>query len=734
MDTFLKNRPFIENEFEEAVWDESTGRSVEQLIDDLSAMQAACGDRPRPTESAEMYAYLLDHMQLQINEHTPFAVKFNIGVDYTRTASLDIFQRFVFNPHRETMLKRYFPQEHRKMHEAAACGMGWSLTDFWHTVPNWDSILKHGFYGILQNAIGAKAALLKSGKYEDAQIVFLDAVITCFEAILRCLKRVYSYSLAFDVPQFSACILALTQRAPASLYEVLQTAVLYLYFEEIGPERGRSLGPIDRLYYPYYRRALENGTTETEIRAMFSYFFLHFTAAKRGAEQPMLIGGGDKNGKDYCNDLTRLILDVYDELCIFNPKIHLRYHADMDDRVYEKALDMIRHGNNSICLINDDAVFQGYRRLGIPSEDAQHYVPLGCYEPIIMGMEEAEIGTAWINMAKGLEFALNNGCDMLTDKPLGVPVEREIHTFEDFLAEYWRQMDDRMEFVIRFVEAQGRHSTEIGPSPIYSATFPVCLEQGRDVHEYPLKYNNMSVKCFGLATVVDSLMAVKKFVFEEKLLTLEELATALKRNWAGYEEIRRRIVNDGEKYGNHLPRPDELMQRITTRLADTYVGRPLERGGVFRIGLDSVDDCFSRGACTAATPDGRMAGAPLSKNLCATVGMDRGGITAYMQSVLKIRSEDFVNSCVMDFVMHPSAVQGEKGLKDFKSLLRVFFAQGGFAAQGNIVNADTLRKAKAHPENYQTLQVRLCGWNEYFVQLSDVAQEAFIKQCEGETL
>ena len=131
-----------------------------------------------------------------------------------------------------------------------------------------------------------------------------------------------------------------------------------------------------------------------------------------------------------------------------------------------------------------------------------------------------------------------------------------------------------------------------------------------------------------------------------------------------------------------------------------------------------------------ATPDGRRVGDPISKNLCATSGMDRGGITAYMQSVLKIDAADFFNSAILDFMLHPSAVEGSKGLADFGSLIRIFFAHGGFAVQGNIVHGDTLRDAQAHPENYSTLQIRVCGWNEYFTKLSKKMQDNFIAQSE----
>ena len=184
------------------------------------------------------------------------------------------------------------------------------------------------------------------------------------------------------------------------------------------------------------------------------------------------------------------------------------------------------------------------------------------------------------------------------------------------------------------------------------------------------------------------------------------------------------------KYGNNIDALDRIMTDILEHLADRYCGKDLERGGKVRLGLDSVYHCIKHGEKTSATPNGRNAKKPISKNLCATDGMDRGGITAYMQSVLKIDSASFLDGVPFDFILHPSAVEGEKGLEDFVSLVKIFLTCGGFAMQGNVISGEVLKEAQQNPEKYATLQVRVCGWNEYFVKLSKVKQDMFIKQCE----
>ena len=132
-----------------------------------------------------------------------------------------------------------------------------------------------------------------------------------------------------------------------------------------------------------------------------------------------------------------------------------------------------------------------------------------------------------------------------------------------------------------------------------------------------------------------------------------------------------------------------------------------------------------------ATPDGRHAGDPLSKNTSATVGMDKNGITALINSVTKIDFADFATGSVLDVLLHPSAVMGEDGLEAFYGILKTYFDKGGFAMHGNVFGADVLKRAQENPNEYKTLQVRVCGWNAYFVNLSKVEQDAFIKQAEA---
>lgn len=724
--TFSENRKFVEHEFENAQWNVETGMSPKDIEKELERMYEQ-NEESIPLLRAKMHAFILDNAQIEINPKTPFSAKINIGVNYDKTATQDYMQTYFYKNQLDKVRKEILTdEEYFKQYNILRCGYGFACTDFWHTVPNWNNIIKFGIAGLLDKAEKAKNDLCAKDEATEEKIQFLDSVIICYKAMIRLMNRIYKESLKYDIKEFSECILNLTKRPPETLYEVMQTAVLFLYFEEIGPERARSLGPVDRLYLPFLEHDLKNGIDIEAEKELFRYFFIHFTATRRFAQQPMLLGGSDLNGNTYCNYLTELILDIYDEMNIYDPKIHIRYHKNIPDNVINKALRMIRHGNSSICILNDDVIYNAYDKMNVPREDSQHYVPLGCYEPIIMGMEEAEIGASWLSAVKPLEFVFNDGADIISGFQLGLKSKDNIETFDEFMEEYYKQLDGCIDFVVNMINKEGEYSTEVNPSPVYSSTFDECLEKGMDIHQHCVKYNNISVKLVGLATLVDSLYAVKKYVYDTKQMTYSDMKDAVINDWVGYEELRLKINSDTEKYGNNIDGPDELLKMVTKHLSDKYAYNKIPRGGVLRLGTDSINYCVSYGRSTAATPNGRKKGDTLSKNLCAESGKDKNGILAYMQSVLKIDMTDFIDSAVLDFMLHPSSVSGEKGLQDFKNLVKTFFAHGGFALQGNIVSADELKRALAEPEKYSNLQIRVCGWNEYFVNMNSSMQNIFI--------
>jgi len=171
--------------------------------------------------------------------------------------------------------------------------------------------------------------------------------------------------------------------------------------------------------------------------------------------------------------------------------------------------------------------------------------------------------------------------------------------------------------------------------------------------------------------------------------------------------------------------------QITNFLGSRINHEPNARGGVFQAALYGIIGTVgSYGKQTGALPDGRRAGEPLTMNTGATVGMDQGGVTSLINSVTKIDLAQFPNGTVLDVMLHPSVAGGPEGLATIAAIIRSHFAQGGMALQFNIFDANLLRDAREHPEQYANLQVRLCGWNVRFVDLGPDEQEMLIVKAE----
>lgn len=720
---FYANRESLDLEFKHPNFDTSTGLSPDELSAGLQQIyERKIESVSTPLLRAELFAYLYDHVQIEINPLTPFAVKIN-------HQKLLKKYRDLLKTH---ILSKQAPEALVLQKSAVEWGCKPGI-DNHHTLPNWNDIQRLGFPGLLNRAKNRKNELLQDPNATQEQKDFIDSVIIVYSAIMRLLRRIHAESLKYPAAEmFSACINELTMHEPRTVYQAMLLTDLFMMVYEVGRENARSFGLIDRLYEPLYLADLESGRfTEEEVRELFRYFFNRYSAIDRWAGHAFGLGGADKDGNYVSTVLTKLILEVYAELKITNPKIHVRYHENMPEELLRQILEMIRNGTSSLTMLSDEAVWAAYGKIGIDREIAQHYVPQGCYEPTLMGLEEPLICCSWISIPKAVEFAVNNGVDMLNGKESGTLYANDPSSYEEFYGRFLVQLDTVVNNVIRAIDLESDFMHLINPSPLYSGTFASCVGKCRDIYNQGAVYSNTSLKLCGIGTTVDSLLIIKKYVYDEKRLTLQEFRNVLKNNWEGHEDLRIEVLNEKERYGNGLTEPDGLARDIYAHLAALIVGRKNKIGGVYRLGADSVMHCVDHAAYVAATPDGRLARAMFSKNMCGVAGMERQGITAAMHSVLSIDTANLVNSAVCDFIIHPSAVEGERGMAAFSALARTYFSCGGMTLQGNIFGLDDLYAAQKDPEKYANLQVRVCGWNEYFVKMTKEKQDDFIRRCRS---
>ena len=674
----------------------------EELLRRASA--AICGQNlPIMEEKAALIALLLHYGELKVTKDDVFVTRLS--------------HHKLMELHRNERRKRLIREDPELFALSALLrdtGSANPSTDHGHIGPDWDLLMEVGVPGVL-------ASLRKFRAENPGREDYYDPCILVYESLLRCFTRWAEAARAIGNDFVAENLTALAAGAPRTLAQAMQlTALFYRLQMDLDATVVRSLGGLDHLYQPFYDGSQAH-------RALIRSFLQVLNAQHAVANLPFYLC--DTRGNSW--PMTWALLEEYRELGIYDPKLHVMYHPDLDKRLVRFILDAIREGKSSYVFINTEASRRALENIGIAPSDAARLTVYGCYEVAAEGKEVPCTCGSYVNMAKALELALGNGCDLLTGQRVG-EATGENPTFESLLTNVRRQLTGLLEKTMAVLTFHDRLLGPISPSLFMSPTYADSITRGIELYAGGAKYNNTSITGVGLATLTDSLLVIRELVFERKRLTLAELTDILKSNWDGQEKLRLICKNIGPKYGNDLPEADDLARSLVDLAADLVNGRENGRGGVFRWGQFSVNIRGTFGKKTAATPDGRFAGEALSKNAVSVVGQDKGGVTALLSSVLKLRADRIPDGCVADVVLHSSAVKGEEGLQAFQGLLTTFMTAGGGSIHFNVLSPEVLRKAQAEPEKYRNLQIRLCGWNVRFVNLSKTEQDEFILQASRE--
>ncbi len=648
---------------------------------------------------AEVIAYLLQNMKLTYHPEDLFATDLQHG-----SIMADFLLQNTKNLTAELRSSEAATLE-------AACAIKATM-DFGHIAPDWQYLLSKGIPGIIADLEICKATA-DAPDYYDERILVYRAIGDFFLRFADHIRKAGTEKAAF----VSQNLCHLASNPPQTLAQAMQLILIYYVLQtNLDTVLVRTLGGLDRLLYPYYKSDLERGRyTAEELGEFVRYFFWDIYCMKVTANLPFYICGTDENGFDATNPFTVFLLEKYRELDIYDPKIHVLYHENIDQEVLRLILEMIREGKNSFVFMNTAQASKALQKIGIAETDAKRLTVYGCYEAAAEGTEIPCTCAGMVNMPKALETVICEHADF--------------STFNDFYASVIRRLFDHTMVCMDTISAyEGRYNA-VCPSLMMSPTYQHSRQRGVDVYSGGVKYNNTSIVGIGLATLVDSLIAVKNVVFEEKKMSYSELRKALLANWQGQETLRLQIRKDYPKFGNHQSEADKFATDIYEGFAGLINNRSNGRGGVFRCGMFSVDWRFWMGKKTGATPDGRYSGEPLSKNLAPSAGQDKNGVTAYLQSVLAFDSTLVPDGYVADVTLHESAVKGEAGMQAFWALLITFMQEGGYSIHFNVLNPDTLLQAQKEPENYRNLQIRLCGWNVRFVDLDKAQQDEFIQQA-----
>ena len=741
---FLQDKKFLENKYHKTDepfdpyqrmayhgydYAEETGLSDEEIQKGLLELYPKIKDLPHPAAKARAVGYVLEHTRIDVNEHDWFAGLYSVN-RLAKSVTQDVWYQKLFDGRlSETRDKMQLLND------------SWAVSiwpDFDHVVPDWESLLRFGFPGILARAKAYRDQHEKSGTLTEEKKAFFDGVILEYQSVIDLLDRLYRLACTQQhakAKKTAACLKNLRDGAPQNIYEAMQ--LIYLYFiisESFDSYQVRSLGNgLDGSLYRFYQNDLKNRTyTHEEIRDLLAYFLFQWAAIGNYWGQPFYLGGTNRDGSTKYNELSRDILEVYDEIGIYNPKIQLKINRNTPDWLLRLVFSMVRKGRNSFVFCCEPGMMRAVMSYGASYEEARTMDIRGCYETGVRANEVAAT-TGYVNALKPVEYVFSNGFDRRIGKQVGRKTgELSCMTrFEDFYQAVLLQWTELIEETIRLSKNFEPYLGTINPSNLYSGTIEGSLKKGVDAYQCGVKFNNSDVLNCGFASLVDSVMAVWEFVYERQEITLSELGAALEQNWSGYEELRTKILKSPHKYGNGDEITDQYAKAMAAYFAMRVNLRKNARGGVYKAIMHSAMEFIWQGKRTGATPDGRFAGEEISKNASPAPGMDRNGVTALIKSALKLQPYIYPESFCLDVMLHPSAVSGEDGFTVLKALLLTYLDHDGMSIQFNVFDADTLRDAQKHPEKYQNLQVRVCGWNVLWNNLSRAEQNAYILRSEN---
>ena len=681
LQSFDSLRNEMEKVYEDVVFDPQSGISPEEMEE---AFQKHCIQNPSEP-------YILTHAWL-MNEICCKA-RISPEPDHIFAGLFEdgqIFRRLFLDRGKE-IWNREFHGEGMLGRCDLEKGIGY-MVDVSHIAPDWKSVLTLGLPGLLERV----------EQSEDSDFARAGQLV-CRGAI-QLARRL---GKASD----NQALLAVAERKPETLQEAFQLTYFFHELLESGMAIIRSMGRFDRDFYPFYQHDLAAGIlTRESAKELLKHYWMRFYAKHQGKMY----------GKNFCfgpeiNELSYIGIEAYREMKVVDPKLSIFLKKDTPEEFLRLYVSAIREGETGIVTLNYDMITASMLKAGRDPEDVADVLPIGCYEPAIMGKEVSSSGATHFYFP----------CVLLQT----IKKHDTFSCFDDFLQAF---LDDLTRTAEEMAYKQSRCEKiwpEINPVPLLSITFADCVKSGKDITSGGAKYNTTGCVASYIADCVDSLAAIREIVFRRKLCSFSELKQILASNWEGYRKLNWIAKTQCPKWGNNDPEADDLALQVIRHTARVLGNLPNGRGGRFSPSIYG-QRVVEQGREIGALPSGRYAGEPMSKNMDAVIGMDRNGVTALMESVLKIDMTDWPSGTCLDLMLHPTSVRGEAGLQGMISLIRTFISMGGSGLQFNIFDADTLRDAQKNPEKYENLQVRVCGWNVRFNDLSREAQETFIRQAD----
>ena len=536
----------------------------------------------------------------------------------------------------------------------------------------------------------------------------------------------------------------LSREPPATFREAVQSLwFLFVLLQAESNASSFSPGRADQYLYPYYRHDLEAGTLDEAgaleiIEALWLKFnqvvyLRNSNSARYFAGFPIgfnvALGGLDSRGEDASNELSFLFLRAQAHIGLPQPNLSARLSEKSPEELVRECSRVIGMGSGMPQVFNDESIIPALMARGISAVDAANYAIVGCVELTTHGNALGWSDAAMFNMVKVLELTLNHGVCLLTGKRMGLDLGSlcDYSSFEALENAFRAQADH---FIARMIEAcdvVDRLHAEVLPSPLLSSVIRGCAEKGLDVTAGGACYNLSGIQAIQPANLADCMAAIKQCVFDDRSVSAADALSAIRGNWAGQEALRHYLVNKVPKYGNDVDWVDAIAAKWIAYFAERMGEYTNARGGPYHAGLYTVSAHVPMGQNVGASLDGRRARDPLADGgMSAMYGRDRRGPTALLHSVSRVSSRDGSNGTLLNMKFLPEFFRTEEGIAKFASFLRTFVRLRINHVQFNVVRREDLLAAKADPEAWRGLTVRVAGYTAYFTELAGDLQDEII--------
>jgi len=601
-----------------------------------------------------------------------------------------------------------------------------------HIIPDFERAMNLGIVGLLEEVEGQSPQT----ETHQAMSITLRAtsrhILRYGEWIEREKIKESDPKRAEELEELRHMVVRMATEAPQSFYEAVQLFwFLNLALQYESNASSISCGRFDQYMFPFLQEDLKSGVPEGELKDVLRMLWIKMNdvvllrsqeSAKYFAGFPtgytIILGGVDTEGCDAVNLLSEWILDTYADIKLPQPNLGVRVNERTPDRFFKKTAETIRLGTGIPQVFNDEVIIPGFLNRGISLSDARDYAVVGCVELSLPGRLYGLHDIALFNLVKVLEVVLHEQSSKITS------YRCLVDTIKATISEYIQRMVEGSNVV------DGAHA-KFAPIPLLSSLMEECVETSKDVTAGGMKYNFSGVQGIGTANLSDALYAIKQVVYEEKQMSLEDLSRILASDYEDEEIFRHRLIHRYKKFGNDQEEVDTIGAEMLRFYCQEVVKYKNSRGGHFMPGSYTVSAHVPLGQAVGATSDGRKAREQLADGgLSPMVGRDKEGPTAVLKSVSRLDHVLLTNGSLLNVKFHPATLEGEAGIRRMVGYLKAYMRLKIQHIQFNIVSAETLRDAQAHPERYSDLVIRVAGYSAIFVELNKRIQEDIIARTE----